>query len=43
MYEELLEFAVRMAREAGKIHLAYFRSDKLAIRTKSNVYDVVTS
>lgn len=42
MYEELLEFAVRMAREAGKIHLAYFRSDKLAIRTKSNVYDVVT-
>lgn len=42
MYEELLEFAVGMAREAGKIQLGYFRSDRLAIQTKSNVYDVVT-
>lgn len=42
MYEELLEFAVRMAREAGEIQLGYFRSDRLAIQTKSNIYDVVT-
>ena len=42
MYDELLEFAVGMAREAGKIQLAYFRGDELAMRTKSNVYDVVT-
>ena len=42
MYDELLEFAVGMAREAGKIQLAYFRGDELAVRTKSNVYDVVT-
>lgn len=30
------------AREAGKIHLTYFRGGDLAIRTKSNVSDVVT-
>ena len=42
MYDEQLEFAVGMAREAGKIQLAYFRGDELAVRTKSNVYDVVT-
>ena len=42
MYDELLEFAVGMVREAGKIQLAYFRGDELAVRTKSNVYDVVT-
>lgn len=42
MYEEYLELAVRMAREAGKIHLTYFRGGDLAIRTKSNVSDVVT-
>lgn len=42
MYENYLEHAVRMAREAGKIHLAYFRGGDLAIRTKSNVSDVVT-
>lgn len=42
MYEEYLELAVRMAREAGKIHLTYFRGGDLAIRTKANVSDVVT-
>ena len=42
MYDELLDFAVGMARETGKIQLAYFRGDELAVRTKSNVYDVVT-
>jgi len=42
MYEEYLEPAVRMAREAGKIHLTYFRGGDLAIRTKANVSDVVT-
>lgn len=42
MYEAYLELAVRMAREAGKIHLTYFRGGDLAIRTKSNVSDVVT-
>lgn len=42
MYDEFLEFAVQLARAAGEIQLSYFRGDDLAIRTKSNVYDVVT-
>lgn len=37
-----LELAVQWARETGEIHLAYFRGNNLDIRTKSNVYDVVT-
>lgn len=41
-YEELLDAAVQMARGAGEIQCAGFRSRNLAIRTKSNVYDVVT-
>lgn len=40
--EELLDAAVRMARGAGEIQRTAFRSGDLAIRTKSNVYDVVT-
>lgn len=31
-----------MAREAGRIQLSYFRGDDLAMKTKSNVSDVVT-
>lgn len=42
MLEEYLDFAVRMAEEAGRIQLAYFRGDDLAMKTKSNVSDVVT-
>ena len=42
MYDELLKFAVQLAKAAGGIQLAYFRGDKLSIETKSNVYDVVT-
>ena len=42
MYDELLKFAVQLAKAAGGIQLAYFRGDNLSIRTKSNVYDVVT-
>ena len=42
MYDEFLEFAVSMAKAAGEIQLSYFRGDDLSIRTKSNVYDVVT-
>ncbi len=42
MFEEYLDFAVGMAREAGRIQLAYFRGDDLAMKTKSNVSDVVT-
>ena len=42
MYDEFLEFAVQLAKAAGGIQLAYFRGDNLSIRTKSNVYDVVT-
>lgn len=42
MYDEFLEFAVQMAKGAGGIQLSYFRGDDLSIRTKSNVYDVVT-
>ncbi|WP_418991437.1 inositol monophosphatase family protein [Alistipes sp.] len=42
MYDEFLTFAVALAREAGQIQLAYFRGNDLAIRTKSNISDVVT-
>lgn len=42
MYEEYLEAAVAMAREAGAIQLGGFRSGDLGVETKSNVYDVVT-
>lgn len=41
MYQEFLDFIFPLAEGAGKIQLAYFRGDDLAIRTKSNVYDVV--
>lgn len=39
---ETLELAITWVREAGKIHLSYFRGNDLDIHTKSNVYDVVT-
>lgn len=39
---DALKLAIRWARETGKIHLSYFRGQNLDIRTKSNVYDVVT-
>ena len=39
MYREFLDFIFPLAEGAGKIQLAYFRGDDLAIRTKSNVYD----
>ena len=42
MYEELLEFAVGMARKAGEIQLAAFRGGDLGVETKSNLFDVVT-
>lgn len=42
MYEEYLEAAVAMAREAGTIQLRGFRSGDLGVETKSNLYDVVT-
>ena len=40
--EQVLELVVVWAKEAGKLHLSYFRGNNLDIRTKSNVYDVVT-
>lgn len=42
MFEEYLDFAVGMAREAGRIQLSYFRGEDLAMKTKSNVSDVLT-
>lgn len=42
MYEEYLEFAVGLARQAGAIQMESFRGGDLAIETKSNLYDVVT-
>jgi len=42
MYDELLKFAVQLAKAAGGIQLAYFRGNDLGIETKSNAYDVVT-
>lgn len=37
-----LSLAQGWAREAGEIHLSYFRGNRLDIQTKSSVYDVVT-
>lgn len=42
MYADFLQFAVSMAHKAGRLQLAYFRGNDLAVRTKSNVSDVVT-
>lgn len=42
MYEEYLEFAVGLARQAGAIQMESFRGGNLGIETKSNLYDVVT-
>ena len=43
MYQEFLDFIFPLAEGAGKIQLAYFRGDDLAIRTKSNVCLLYTS
>lgn len=43
IYDKILEEAVGMAREAGKILLEYFRTDSLEIQTKLNSSDVVTA
>lgn len=42
MYAEYLDFAVGVAREAGALQTACFRSGDLGVETKSNAYDVVT-
>lgn len=42
MYEEYLQFAVRMAERAGAIQLASFRGGDLGVKIKSNDSDVVT-
>lgn len=42
MFDEFVDLAVDMAKEAGTIQLAYFRSGDIGLRTKSNAYDVVT-
>lgn len=42
MYEEYLEFAVGLARQAGAIQMESFRGGDLGVEAKSNLYDVVT-
>lgn len=42
MYENFLDFTVDIVKQAAAIQLGYFRGNDLGIRTKSNVYDVVT-
>lgn len=42
MYQDFLDFTVGIVKQAAEIQLAYFRGSDLGIRTKSNVYDVVT-
>lgn len=42
-YEKYLIAAISIARKAGAIQLDHFRSSHLAMRTKSNAYDVVTA
>lgn len=41
-YSDFLDFALMLAKEAGKIQLKYFRSNHLVMETKLNSYDVVT-
>ncbi len=40
--DRALALAQEWAKEAGEIHLSYFRGNRLDIQTKSSVYDVVT-
>lgn len=40
--DQVLTQVSEWAKEVGKLHLSYFRGNNLDIRTKSNVYDVVT-
>lgn len=40
--ESLVTDAIRWAKEAGSIHLSYFRGNRLNIHTKSSIHDVVT-
>lgn len=42
MYNKYLDFIVDVAKKTGEIQLSYFRGDNLSIKTKSNIYDVVT-
>ena len=42
-YTQILLHAVSIAREAGKIQLANFRSARLQVETKGNDYDLVTA
>lgn len=41
--DHILFHAIALAKEAGKIHLSFFRSHDLRISTKGNDYDVVTA
>ena len=42
-YNQLLEFAKGLARQAGNIQLSYFRDKNLSICTKQNDFDIVTA
>ena len=42
-YEQLLADCIRWAKEAGRIQLELFRSDRLNIEAKFNDSDVVTN
>ena len=42
MYKDFLDFTVNLVKETAKIQLKYFRGNDLSIKTKSNVFDVVT-
>ena len=42
MNNEYLDFIIPLAKKTGELQLSYFRTDKLDIRTKSNISDVVT-
>jgi myo-inositol-1(or 4)-monophosphatase len=41
--DTILLDAIELAREAGKIHLSYFRTDRLDIKIKQNNADIVTA
>lgn len=42
-WHQLAEQAIEWAKEMGKIHLSYFRSNHLDIELKGSINDVVTA
>ena len=42
-WKELEAKAIEWAKTMGEIQLSYFRKSQLSIKTKSNIFDIVTA